>query len=247
MRVKVQRRTRLRALDDFVRDQMFPGLFARLDYRYRAHTKPPLNGQSGRKAIMSAIVDRCGIEQFVETGTFRGATTAWFAGYGLPVHTVELNHRFAILARLRFGDNPLVRTAESDSATFMEEIAADPAITARTTLFYLDAHWGEMLPLAAELTTLHRAFPRAVVVIDDFRVPHDDGYAFDDYGPGKRLDLDYLAGTTVHAWPAFFPALPGRDEDGGKRGCVVLASDDELAGRLDSIALLRRWTAAAAA
>jgi hypothetical protein len=31
-----------------------------------------------------------------------------------------------------------------------------------------------------------------VAMIDDFRVPGDEGYAYDDYGPGKALTADYL-------------------------------------------------------
>ena len=33
-------------------------------------------------------------------------------------------------------------------------------------------------------------FSKAVLMIDDFNVPDDPGYRFDDYGPGKRLDID---------------------------------------------------------
>ena len=35
-------------------------------------------------------------------------------------------------------------------------------------------------------------FSKAVLMIDDFNVPDDPGYGFDDYGPGKRLDINYL-------------------------------------------------------
>ena len=38
------------------------------------------------------------------------------------------------------------------------------------TLFYLDAHWLEHLPLREEVELITANFPRAVIVIDDFEV-----------------------------------------------------------------------------
>ena len=61
------------------------------------------------------------------------------------------------------------------------------------TLFYLDAHWNDHLPLREEVELALKHFAKAVLIIDDFAVPDDPGYAFDDYGPGKALTLDYLA------------------------------------------------------
>jgi hypothetical protein len=47
------------------------------------------------------------------------------------------------------------------------------------TLFYLDAHWEEYLPLRDELQLIYNNFPRAVVLVDDFKVDDDLGYGFD--------------------------------------------------------------------
>jgi hypothetical protein len=57
----------------------------------------------------------------------------------------------------------------------------------RTILFYLDAHWNDDLPLEEELELIFSVHPHAVVMIDDFQVPDDPGYQFDEYGPGKAL------------------------------------------------------------
>ena len=61
-----------------------------------------------------------------------------------------------------------------------------------------------------------------MVVVDDFEVPGDTGYTFDDYGPGKRLCVDYLP--DVPGWGLFFPSLASAEETGGRRGCAVLVS-----------------------
>ena len=224
-----------------VTDQLFPYFFASLDHRRGGRHVAPLNGQDGRAAIMEAIVRICTIEQIVETGTYRGATTAWFTQFGLPVHTVEANRRFAHLARLRFASEPLVHAFEMDSATFLEALANEDKLTGAVTLFYLDAHWGERLPLAEELRTVARAFTSSVVVVDDFRVADDPDYGFDDYGPGKRLDLEYVMTTGVSGLTAFFPALAGAKETGARRGCVVLTTHVGLADKLRGLPLLRPY------
>ena len=59
----------------------------------------------------------------------------------------------------------------------------------QTLFIYLDAHWEEDLPLAEELAVIARATTRCIVMIDDFQVP-GDGYAYDNYGPGKALVED---------------------------------------------------------
>ena len=62
----------------------------------------------------------------------------------------------------------------------------------RSYFVYLDAHWAEELPLAEELCIVASAWTRCVVMVDDFQVPGDSGYAYDDYGPGLALTEDYL-------------------------------------------------------
>jgi hypothetical protein len=86
-------------------------------------------------------------------------------------------------------------------------------------------------------------FPRAVVIIDDFKVPDDPGYGFDDYGPGQRIDLDYLDAAEVESVFLYFPSTPSWREDGARRGCCVMTPAPEIAATLDGISLLRRWSA----
>ena len=224
-----------------VTDRIFPRYFAERDHRRGGYQAPPFHFQSGRIRMFENIIKACGIEQIVETGTYMGSTAAWFAGFGLPVYTVEVNPRLAHFARLRFSASPLVHTAMMDSVTFLEQLAKTPERTEKVTLFYLDAHWSKRLPLADEMRVVAGAFRRCVIAIDDFMVPDDPGYAFDDYGPGKRLDLDYVRRVGVPNIALFFPSLPSSEEDGAKRGCVVLTAHEGLADQLVSVAALRAY------
>ena len=76
------------------------------------------------------------------------------------------------------------------------------------TLFYLDAHWEDRLPLREEAELAVGSFSKAVLMIDDFEVPGDPSYAFDDYGPGKRLCLDYLLSANLPPVSIYFPSTP---------------------------------------
>jgi hypothetical protein len=79
----------------------------------------------------------------------------------------------------------------------------------------------------------------AVIMIDDFEVPGDPGYGFDDYGAGRQLALPYLAPLGAPELTAFFPAVPSGQETGARRGCVILATTPAIAQHLRGIATLR--------
>jgi hypothetical protein len=83
--------------------------------------------------------------------------------------------------------------------------------------------------------------PGALVMADDFEVPHDPGYGYDDYGPGRALTRDYLTPVLeTYRLSEFYPSTPSAHESGGRRGCVVLARADVHGNVLASLPLLRR-------
>lgn len=194
----------------------------------------PLNGQEGRQRMVRDLARTVKFDEVVETGSFRGNSTEFFAYVtGLPVHTIEADPRFFQYAAKRLAPCSQVTVEQGDSRPFLRRLADRPE--RRTSLFYLDAHWQEDLPLREEVEIIAAGWDRGVVVIDDFEVPDDPGYTFDDYGPGKRLCVDYLPDV---GWKLFFPSLASAEETGGRRGCAVLASP-ALADQVDGIASLR--------
>jgi hypothetical protein len=48
--------------------------------------------------------------------------------------------------------------------------------------FYLDAHRYEDLPLRDEIRIVTRHWSEVAIMVDDFEVPNDSDYRFDDYG-----------------------------------------------------------------
>lgn len=201
----------------------------------------PFNGQQRRQELFCEVARKLGVQSIVETGAFRGTTTEYMSSAtGLEVWTTETNHESFGFCLARFVWAPRIHLRCSDSRRFLSHTVAK-RLGGRRLLFYLDAHWYEDLPLAEELGIVFSFWPDAVVLVDDFQVPFDDGYGFDDYGPGRRLTLEYLSGLAVDELDCFFPAAPAQSETGARRGCCVLSVDARVSQRLRGCTNLREW------
>jgi hypothetical protein len=187
-----------------------------------------MHGQPGRQTLTRAIAGALGPLTVIETGTYRGTTTQFLWDItGVPVWTAEINPRYAAFAKRRFQCNPQIHVVRSDPRAFLARLADDSRVSKEHTLFYLDAHWQKDLPLRDEVSIILHRWRHFVVMIDDFEVPDDDGYAFDDYGPRKRLTLSYLQLDAATNVVPLYPALRSRDEGGRRRGCVVITRPNQ--------------------
>lgn len=186
----------------------------------------PFNNQRFRQRIFFDLLYYFPIKAIVETGTFRGTTTALFGATSLPVYTAEINPLYFAYAKMRFLFNRAnIHQYQSDSRSFLGELSEDSSVAKGNAFFYLDAHWGEDLPLREELDIIFSKWISPIVMIDDFQVPDSD-YAFDDYGPGKALNIDYIEPVvSAHKLSAFFPAVNASAETGARSGCVVLCQE----------------------
>ncbi|GAA2064405.1 O-methyltransferase [Williamsia deligens] len=183
----------------------------------------PLNGQHHRREIVREIARTVHCDRVLETGTFRGTSTEFFSNvFGVPVDTVEVNPRYFHYSRRRLAVTPSITVTLGDSRQFLRTVARTSAPD-DTVFVYLDAHWLDDLPLAEELAIIDSEWTRAVVLIDDFEVPGDPGYAFDDYGGDKVLTAANLP-ASVDDWSLFYPSLPSHAETGARRGCCLLTS-----------------------
>jgi predicted O-methyltransferase YrrM len=99
---------------------------------------PPLNGQQLRLRTVEALIRFFSPDAVIETGTFLGDSTRFFADQGLPVYSIEVKRSFHWLARLRFATNTAVRLIRADSRTGLAELARQHPF--ERTLAYLDAH-----------------------------------------------------------------------------------------------------------
>ncbi len=197
-----------------------------------------MNGQASRLEATRQIIFNCGIRAIVETGTYRGTTTEWFAGFHLPVISVEAERRSFLFARHRLAPFPNVRLEFGNSVDVLSALREHLDLS-QPTLFYLDAHWKSHLPLREEVSLILGSFARPIISIDDFRVPGQSGYGYDDYGEGKALTAEYLEGSLPEGVSVLYPSTPAEQETGRRRGWAVLSSDPGLTASLNRMHLLR--------
>jgi hypothetical protein len=219
----------------------------RLDYLLNRKSKDawgPLNGQRNRQKVYSEIMRQIPFQAIVETGTFRGTTTEYFAQTGLPVYTVEIHPRAYGFASLRFRSRRhQIHAYEGDSPEFLKTLADNPDFPKSKVFFYLDAHVQDSsrffkAPLVEELEIIFINCTEAVVMIDDFQVPGTK-YGFDDWGPDKSLNLARFEPLKHLNLNFFFPVLDVEQETGAKRGWVVVCREPEVAGILGNMQTLK--------
>jgi hypothetical protein len=225
-----------------------PRTLGRLDYVLKRKPEDPfggpLNAQNLRQRIYSDIMDRGNFEAIVETGTFRGTTTEFFARAGLPVYSVEIDlreHGFASQRLSHLRDR--VHLFHGNSPEFLQTLAGDSAFPKSNVFFYLDAHVQNAqiyhkAPLVEELEIIFANWDGAVVMVDDFQVP-ETTYSFDDWGQGKNLDMACLEALKHLELSFFFPAFGPEYETGAKRGCVVICRNEYSTVMLRNIRNLR--------
>jgi len=213
------------------------------EYWFRPKLREPwgsgFNGQAYRQRIFRQVIETHGSDALIETGTFRGSTTAHLLTAGLPVFTGEVNARFHAFAEARLRGSDDLHMYLMDSRVFLKTlIASKHAAWIQRPFCYLDAHWLEDLPLAEEIELILGRWSDAVIMVDDFEVP-GTGYDFDDYGGDKVLSLRYLDQLQSLQFATFFPAADESQETGAKRGCVVLANNPATIEKLQAVDVLK--------
>lgn len=171
----------------------------------------PFNGNPEFNEICTDYIRGFGIDTIIETGTYLGRTTEFFAKCPgvTTVHSIESNLEYLEKARAWLGaaagNTNSVTLHHGDSAVILPEILA--AVGAPTTtpriLFYLDAHWERACPLLAELGAIAASGisrDNCLIIIDDFRIPHRPDIPFDVFG-GHPLDINYVRGKLTAVFP----------------------------------------------
>jgi hypothetical protein len=207
----------------------------------------PFNGQIARQDLVEKIIQVWSPDTVIETGTFRGVTTEWFAKCTLvPIYSCEKNKRFFLQSRQRLANFKNIHLVMQDSRDFIRDIA-NTEVSKKKVLFYLDAHWEQDLPLREEISIIFQSFEYPCVIVDDFKIPFDSGYSFDDYGPGKTLSLEILEGLLSPEIQVAFPSTASNLDTGACRGAVILmrkdSSDVIASTNMVRLADFRDWCA----
>jgi hypothetical protein len=197
------------------------------------------NGQQSRTRLFDAVLEAFACESIIETGTYLGNTTKYMANASsLPVYSCESNPAFFAIANRELAQSSSIELFFGDSRLFLKNLISQ-GVHRRRSFFYLDAHWNQDLPLMTEIEIIVRNWDEFVLMVDDFQVPHDDGYGFDDYGPGKRFTLqEFEPAFQRNGLVCFFPTAASAQETGQRRGCVVLTKRGKLGSLLSEVVSL---------
>jgi hypothetical protein len=211
--------------------------------KYVPGEEASFNGQRHRKRIFAEIMAAIPVDAIVETGTWLGDTTGHMAETARrPVYSCEVNRRFHSLAKMRLAGLKEIHLEAGDSRGLLQKLASSTEVAGKRIFFYLDAHWYDDLPLGEEIEIIAAHWNSFVIMIDDFKVPDDPGYSYDDYGNGKALALELIKPSIgKHSLAVYFPAARSGEETGTRRGCVVLAPKGELSEKLSQAKSLRGW------
>ncbi|HEV3143611.1 MAG TPA: hypothetical protein VGZ47_06955 [Gemmataceae bacterium] len=214
----------------FILGKVLPGRAGRMLNRLKKYLKRydraafselgTLNNQRERERIVKNLLRDFQPAAIVETGTYLGAGTKFFLGatQSCPILSCEIDPDYFAFCRRRFRNEPRISLFKCDSATFLRQLSFERNAN---LAFYLDAHWYDHLPLRDEVSFIVSRYPNALILVDDFAVPHDPGYGFDDYGIGRRLDAEYLAPLSDRIL-IFYPTVLSEEETGARRGyCFV--------------------------
>src|ERR1700694_870608 len=111
----------------------------------------PLNGSLARLTAFEELKRRCSFDAVVETGTYRGESTIFFAASGCPVYSSEVTPRYLGYAQVRLWAWSNVHFCLGDSRQFLRRLIQDSSVPKGSVFFYLDAHWHDDLTLREEV------------------------------------------------------------------------------------------------
>lgn len=176
----------------------------------------PFNNQNLRKKLIQELLVDFKPDFILETGTFLGDSTEFFGKYSKVV-SIEKSKLFYYLSKSRFYKDDHIEIVYGESSVELKKFENFN----KKTFFYLDAHWGEDMPLKIEIEQITNNYSDYIICIDDFAVPKNSSWGFDSYD-GVNLDIKLLQ--NLNAVKIYFPDYSSDLETGGKRGTVFLTN-----------------------
>jgi predicted O-methyltransferase YrrM len=183
----------------------------------------PFNGQNSRYRQIVLISEFFKPTVAIETGTYLGTSTPALAKLvSRQAYTIEFVEGFAEKSKKRFNSkfNSLnITLLQGDSALLMKGILDKLDPDADGVLAYLDAHWQKEIPTRNELTALASWGGNWVAIIDDFKVPGDPSYGYDQYG---EIAVDLTLIPNSQDIQVLVPKLTAETETGAKKGTAYV-------------------------
>lgn len=166
---------------------------------------------------LEKLVKEFEIDQIVETGTYKGATTKRLSEF-CHVLTIEVNRNNYLESQANLkGFNAHVTLGSSPER--MSEFL--PNMTGKNFLFFLDAHWNGT-PLIQELDVIANNKLKPVIVIHDWKVPDRPDLGFDSYN-GQDYTYDWIKPSLEKIYGENGYSYHYNDKaEGAKRGVIYI-------------------------
>jgi len=154
----------------------------------------PFNGDTYICDEFLKLKETFNIDTAIETGSCMYSTTKWLCNNFDEVYTVEINHEYANYGKHKISTFPNCFTSVGvDSVSFINHILSQHIYKTNSTIFFLDAHWGENCPLKDEIkaiANINLQHP-PIIAIHDFYTNHPEELGYDIY-KGESLSISYI-------------------------------------------------------
>lgn len=124
--------------------------------------------------IVCILRDATGIEQFIETGTYQGATAAWASKHFKRVITIENSDKYYNVSKRYLSQFKNVEVLKGDSRHILPQLLSE---NPNPTIFWLDAHYccdaygkDDECPLLEEIRQIGKTPCDHILLIDDARL-----------------------------------------------------------------------------
>lgn len=173
---------------------------------------------------LQKLVKYFNIDTIFETGTYYGHTTNRLAELVKTVYTVEIDPNYYKQAMQNKKHDNILYTLGSSPEVLNSLLGAGEF---KNSLFFLDAHWGNVCPLLDELTMIAKHKLKPVIVIHDFMVPGTDlGY---DTWNGQPFTYEWIkpAIDNIYGNDTQYDYVYNSEADGAKRGVIYIFPKDK--------------------
>lgn len=172
-----------------------PRIGNKINYRHVIWRNHGFHADPNLMALVDLIIHSSNIRVFIETGTESGSTLGYIARTypDIECFSCEADKRIYQIAKQNLANHPNVTIKNKKSVRFLRELK--PHLV--PNLFWLDAHsHGYGCSLPEELSIILAKWESGYIFIDDFKVPDNPAFGYDEYefekGEITTLDQSYI-------------------------------------------------------
>ncbi len=182
-----------------------------------------MNGQKNRLRTIYLLSQILRPTHAIETGTYVGTTTQYLTSMVTnKTYSIEMNRKYLEIAKNRLGkeiESGSLDLILGSSNIEMRNVLMQLDPNEHRVLAYLDAHWLDYVPLKNEIQSLLEWGGSFIAIVDDFMIPSDTGYGYDQY-LNYRIDISMIPQSDkISTW---IPSELSISESGARRGTAYL-------------------------